>query len=461
MAIMLEPVIKITDPDKKKSEKTPAQIHDHISFDSRIHNVRHFYGCPLTYCQIRQYRRNPTAKLARWAILSQMIHTPWVPKNFRGKASQEMMDYLEESLTPLRNRFLMQSVFGTLDFGWQPFEVVWKPEDGYVYIHDFKALLQDFTDILVYVDSGQFAGFTNETFGFSEVDNSANKILEKYALNTNFEFEGTDWYGESVYECLAPHLDSWNNVEKAANRYDSKIAGATWVIYYPVGKTPYNGVQEENDVIARRLLTTLESSGCLAIPDEIQDWMDDTLDREVKGKWRVELITADGNGQNTFIERQKYLDVLLMRGFGFAERSILEGNHGTKEDAEAHGDISLAIIDTRHRLITTALNLYTIPHALEINFGKKMAYEAGIEPAPLVDSQFALIKDIYRVLLQNPRISEAEIDRIDMKSMKTELGIPHDGGKTELPELPEKLPQPVGKVPKKAGAPSVKEKKNA
>jgi len=460
MPLALEPVIKLSDPDNKKSEKTPAQILDHIGWDSRIFHHQH----PLDYRQIRCYSKNPTAKLATWAILSQMIHTPWVPKNYRGKATKEMMDYLEQSLTPLRNLFLMHAVFNTLNYGWGPFEVVWKPEEGYVYIHDFKALLHDFTDILVYVDSGQFAGFTNETFGFTEVNNSANKVLGMYALNTNFEYEGTDYYGESVYETIAPAINAWNNVEKAASRYDSKIAGATWVIYYPVGKTPYNGVPEENDVIARRLLTTLESSGCLAIPDEIQDWMDDTLDREVKGKWRVELITATGGGQDMFIDREKYLDVLMMRGFGFAERSILEGKHGTKEDAQEHGDISLAIVDTRHRLLTTCLNLQTIPHALSINFGKKMAYEAGIEPAPLVDSQFALIKDIYRVLLQNPRVAEAEVERINMVDMKVELGIPNDGKKTELPE-----PEPTGGGPpsltatpkKEPGKPTVKEQKNA
>ena len=46
----------------------------------------------------------------------------------------------------------------------------------------------------------------------------------------------------------------------------------------------------------------------------------------------IELLSDSGKGQQPFTDRQKYLDILKVRAFGFPERSILEGQFGTKAD---------------------------------------------------------------------------------------------------------------------------------
>lgn len=401
---------------EKNSERTAPQVITYNTYDSRIYQQI----SPLTYTQIRELRKDPTIQLARWAVLSPMIHTPWTYVSYKDKATKEMLDFVEDCLSPLRDWFLQQAVFGTLDYGWQPFEVVYKPEDGAIRIDNFKALLQDLTTILVYIDSGQFAGFVNQPwFPGNDV-----QIKYEYALNINFEVEGTDWYGTSVFSILEPIQTSWDDVEETANRYDRKMAGANWVVYYPVGKTPYQGVETANDEIALALLNRLQASGAVAIPDEIQEWMDDTIDREAKGKWRVELLSSSSSVQSSFIDRQKYLDALKMRAFGLPERSILEGKHGTKEEADAHGDIALSIIDSRHRLLCNQLNVGPVSQLLSINFGKKYRDAVRVIPAPLVDAQYATIKEIYRLILQTPDSLVAELPNINTKAMRDELGIP-------------------------------------
>lgn len=419
--------VQLKDSRNGRSEKTAAQIISNPSYDSRI--FPNYQTIP--YRMIRELRKDPTVQLARWAVLSPMIHTPWMyEKNRNG--TQEMLDLLEDTFKPLRDQFLLHAVFGTLDFGWQPFEVVLKPENGYIYVDEFKPLLHDFTTILVYINNGRFAGFINETFGFFQ-----NVIVkEEYALNTNFDTEGTDWYGFSVFQSLFSTITSWNTVESTANRYDKKIAGATWVIYFPVGETKYLGVTTPNDEIANSLLNTLEASGGIAIPDDIQSWLDDSVDRETKGAWRIELLSAKNASRPGFIERQKYLDALKMRAFGLTERSVLEGSHGTKAEADVHGDVSLSIVDSRHRLLCSHLNLGPVPRTLALNFGKKYAYAACIKPAPLVDTQFKTIKEIYSRIIMDGDALAAEVENIDTKAIRDELGIPSGLGLKIVKEVP-------------------------
>ena len=410
----------------KGSEATAPQVRTRPVDDSRLSPE---YS-NLTYRCIRELREDPTVQLARWAVLSPMIHTPWVYEhNIGRKPTKRMLRFVEENFGPIRDFFLSQAVFGALDFGWQPFEIVYKTDGKRIYVERLKALLQDYTQILIYLNTGNFAGFTNQAATYIEEQ----LLTERYACNINFSAEGTDWYGSSVYKSLRSTIANWNDVNKAANRYDRKIAGATWVIYYPVGNTPYNGVSTPNDQIAKALLDSLESSGNVAIPDEIQDWVDDTIDHEAKGKWRIELISSDSSSAQNFIDRQKYLDALKMRAFGLPERAILEGSHGTKAESVVHGDIALSIVDSRHRLLTYWVNLYVVPQLMLLNFGEEYKWSVKVKPAPLVDTQFATVKDIYRLILSNGDALLQEAQNIDMKALRDELGIPTGPGLAPVP----------------------------
>lgn len=420
----------------KTTERTSAQIYTGLFHDSRI--TQQLY--PLSYRKIRELREDPTCVLAKWAVLAPMIHTPWVyaSSGTHGLvASKEMIRCVEDCMTPLRDWFLQQAVFSTLDYGWAPFETIYQPKNGRVEIENFKQLLVDYTQILVYLDNGQFAGFINEPWqpGYSVI------IPEDYAININFQVEGTDWYGTSVFKSLQKIIDSWNAVEATATRYDKKIAGAAWVVYYPVGITTWRGKETPNDEIAIQILSTLEASGGVVIPDELQDWVDDAIDREAKGKWRIELMSADSATHMSFIDRQKYLDALKMRAFGFPERAILEGKHGTKEEADVHGDVALSIVDSKHRLLCNQLNTGPVEKILTVNFGKKWGRAVCVKPAPLVDSQFATIKEFYRLLLQTPDTLLQEAQNIDTKAMRDELGVPSSGVNKPIEPMPLETPK--------------------
>ena len=232
-------------------------------------------------------------------------------------------------------------------------------------------------------------------------------IREHNAQLINLEVEGTNWYGRSVSEVTDALVTNWTTVNNAADRYDKKTAGSHWVVYYPVGKTLYEGTETDNDKIARTLLNNLESSGAIAIPDEVQEWLDDDIDRDYKGKWRVELLSDTGNASRTF-----------------PERSVLEGKFGTKAEAETHTDIGLATIDTKHQLIIDQINKQAINQLLILNWGEKAKGTVYIDKAPLVDSRFSTLKEIYRLIIQSPETIISETQQINLKALRDELAIP-------------------------------------
>jgi hypothetical protein len=402
----------------KTSESSSAQIRAITAWDSRLSQTTDF----VAYDRVREIRLDATVQLAQEAVLAPMIHTPWNYKS-KDKAPKKAKQLIEDCLSEKRDWFLQNIIFNTLDFGWAPFEVIYDFNGTNIIITEFKQLLHDYTWILVYVETGRFAGFTNEPTLLGSHLNAV-IIEEPYGINYNLRVEGTDWYGISKSQTLDPIVECWQDVEDTANRYDRKIAGATWVVYYPVGETPYNGTLTSNDEIANTLLTTLEASGAIAIPDEIQGWLDDSVERELKGKWRIELISVSGNVTENFVDRQKYLDNLKVRAFGIPERSILEGKFGTKAEAETHADIALATINTKHRLICDQINKNVIKPLLRFNYGENREDIVWIEPAPMVDAQFSTVKEIYRLIMQTPSLAELEIKNLDVPGLREQLNLP-------------------------------------
>lgn len=436
------PPIILRDPDKD-TDKTAPQLLAAPAFDSRL-----VKNTKLTYKRIREIRRDPTVCLARQTVLAPMIHTPWIYKE-RDTAPSGAVDFIRNCFEPLRDRLLQQSVLNTLDYGWAGFEVVYMPVDGEIKLSKFKNLIPDYTNVLVYIDTGDFAGYESWplTMG-ADFDRFQVLLDDVYCQHIVLEVEGTDWYGHSIYECLDNIQQSWDTVEDTANRYDAKIAGALWVIHFPLGKTDYNGEKDvDNALIADDVLKKIVASGGVAIPNDIQEFMDEeNTDPKTRSQWWIELITTSGSSsQNNFIDRQKYLDNLKVRAFGIPERTLLEARFGTKAEAETHSDIALSTIDTRHRLICDQYNEQSVRHLLRLNYGKEYEESVYIEPAPLVDAQFQMIKEFYRLILQHPNVGPKEISNLNIRALREELNVPETTGADESIEYEEPQANPFKK----------------
>lgn len=367
---------------------------------------------------VRLMRRHPTIALARNLAIAPALASVWSVES-TDEAPEESVNFIKDQLIPKQLRMMRTAMLGNIDFGWQGFEKVFKVDGNkQVILHKMKPLLQDMTEILVDVKTGAFRGLRNTPVGGEHIDLDLSK-----SMLFSVDVEGTDWYGEPVMRNVEAAYNSWDVVNKAANRYDKKIAGSMWVVHYPLGTSMFQGAEIPNDEIADILLNAMESSGAIKVPRQIETLSAD-LDAQAPDAWKIELLSDKGAAKAAFIDRQNYLDKLMIRGFSMPERAVLEGQFGTKAEAEAHADFAITNIELRHRLFVDDVNMHITNQLMRLNYGERSSGTVWVAPTPLADSQTAFLKTVYTVLLGNPEGFMELLDKIDMMALSEKLGIP-------------------------------------
>lgn len=389
--------------------------------------------------KVRLMRRDPTLGLLRDIYQAALLGSEWTVEC----EHEEFKDAelcIKQSTVPFRIQFLRDALRGFLDFGWQPYEVVKEQHEdtGMFYVKKFKGLLQDLTTILVDYH-GNMVGVRN-----SAIHNVLNPN-PVYLYRGDFaclyrDAEGTNWYSEPLLRRCERPYDSWLECDDGARRFDVKIAGSHWIVYYPMGtsiqKDPVTGAvtgETDNAVIAANILKSLQSSGMVAVPSSILGQVDDMNNfNPANAAWRVELQSPQTQ-QGAFVERLKYHDVLKARGFGFPERAIQEGQFGTKAEAEAHADFVVDNLEMTHREIMALLNSQVVNVLLELNYGPRYVDKVKVTASPLVDEKRAFIKGLYEKHWGTEAGQAQEQAHLDWAAIREQLGAPEVKGIQKQP----------------------------
>jgi len=398
-------------PDIK--EKTSAQILAAL-LNSTLPRES---GSP-TYKELRQLRKDPTISLVRQLSIAPILASPWAVE-VTDDAPEGAKEFIDAQMKPLRMHILRTGFLGCTDFGWQSFEKVFELlPNGLVGIKKLKPLLHDITTILVAKDTGALLG-VKQTLGIgTEVSLTTDEVLVLY-----IDVEGTNWYGQGLLGIAKSVQDDWVIANKVAKKYDSKVAGSHWVVWYPEGTTVFNGIENvDNFDVAQQLLNSLEASGKIAIPTGIKDLADD-LDKQSGGGWRIELLDDGTPKQLSMVARMKYLDSLKVRAFGFPERAILEGQFGTKAEAQQHANMALVNIEVRHKVVVQLVNWHLVNQLLRINYGPEFENTVFISPAPIVDLVLQYMRQVYTDILRSPD-GILVVEGIDIQAMQDQLMIP-------------------------------------
>lgn len=360
------------------------------------------------YAKVRTMRKEATIALVRQLTMAPILSSAWTFEETED-APEGAQELVKENLLPLKFELLRTSLAGCIDFGWQGYEKVFVLNNQKKAVLDkVKPLLQDFTEIRISEKTGAFDGLKQDTI-----------ILQRDAtLLVSFDVEGTDWYGTSVMSAVEGAYDMWSDANEAAKRYDTKIAGAHWVVYYPPGESDYGNGVKGNSEIAKIILQALESSGRIMVPASVTEFMEGPREPG----WKIEMITAAGGA--SFTDRLKYCDSLKVRAFGFPERSVLEGQFGTKAEAGEHGDFAITNLHLRHITLTNFYNAHLVNHILRLNYGVQAENTVKIVPAELADENKVYLKNLYGQLLTNPEGFLQEIDQIDLQAIREQLTIP-------------------------------------
>ncbi len=372
---------------------------------------------PASYATYRMMRKDPTIALARALSAAPIVAAEWSVEA-DDDAPAEAVDLITKLFLPIREPLVERSLLGGIDFGHQPFEKVFAERDGYLQITKFKPLLHDINEILVDKGTGAFIGFRN-----GEGQGSVTIPLDKCLL-LYFRVEGTNWAGEALLENDRETWNQWLDCNKGAVRYDRMVAGSRYVIRHPDGESvdPISGQRLPNWQVADNLLAKLESVLPVVMPDQVTGYTE-ALNRGDQ-KWQIEILEDSTGRQPTFIERLRYLDSLKCRGMLIPERSILEGQYGTKAEAGEQIDLALTHADLTHRHVTRLINWYAVDQVLGLNWGEAMRGRVRLQAAPIRDAKLAHLKDVYQAILTNPGGFLEEFGTLDTDAMKDALGLP-------------------------------------
>ena len=370
-----------------------------------------------TYLQLRAVRKDPTVALARGLLVSCIQAGSW---NVEADPDvDEKVSQFIQHVLPLREAFLDNVIaFGLVDYGWIGFEKIFAVKDGQIIIESLKPLLHDITSILV-TKQGRFNGYRQHPMlAGAGLDISPDKCF-----HSAFGVEAGNYYGVPLLENIREAYDMWLECNAGARRYDMKLAGTHWVISYPPGTSTIDGESVDNGDVATLMLTALESSGSVAIPTTTATVLAEIINADVANlyRWQVQLLSDTSPRQESFSVRLKYLDSLKVRGLLMPERSILEGQYGTKAEAGEHGNFALTNMESIDRQIASSVNAQLVNPLLVWNFGEQYKDKVRVVAAPLVDKQIAFLQTVYKEL------SKTDAD-IDLQGLRDKLNIPTSEG---------------------------------
>lgn len=371
---------------------------------------------PASHETYRRMGRHPTLALTAALSVAPIVSSEWLLKAGKNapKGAEELIG---DNFLSIRDPFLETSLTGGAMFGWQGYEKIFKEQNGVIVLRKLKPLLQEITIILVSPKTGAFAGFKQRGVALP-LDNS---------LLINFHVKGTQWHGESLFENARGVWNDWREANAGAARYDRKLAGSHFVIYYPVGESKdASGTTKSNSELAIEIMRALESSGSVAVPRILSQYIGELNAESAKGMgtWEITILEDRSARQPSFVRRLSYLDKLMVRSLLLPERSILEGQYGTKAEAATHINLALTQADLTHRHVTRLLNWHAVDQLLALNYGNQARGTVKLVASPLVDIKLQIYKDAYAEILKNPEGFSKEYAHLDTLGLKEALGIP-------------------------------------
>ena len=477
-----------------------------ISDPSVINLYKKYY---TTYEEYRKIRKDPTIALCRAVIAAPVLSGQWTVRSKEG-VDAERVAFITDMMVKHRFHVMEKALYGMIDYGWQGFEKVfavdtWTPPpdrptprdqpvippptpppsvpDGtsktnfalafgsngdmppdaknddppkpkpkkMVVLRKIKPLLQDMTSIMVYLYTGDFAGFRQ---GITFVEAPAKAVLISYRV------EGTMWHGYPLLEQARETVEKWDNVEVGAQRYDMKIAGSHFVVYYPMGSSNVSGRQINNADIAADIIKGLEAGGSMSVPNVLAQYVEgmEAGGENSDSAWKIDFLEDRGARQSSFVDRLKYLDSLKCRAMNIPERAITEGQFGTKAEAQGHADIMTVILQNLDMQVTQSINTQVVDHLLAMNYGKDAVGSVWLESSPISDDRISYARSLFTAMLTNQQMGPAIFPHIDFSALMTEVEVPRNkdvvrqAGQAEIGQLG---PGGVPVAPGAPGAPAV------
>ncbi len=267
---------------------------------------------------------------------------------------------------------LIREALESLDYGWKPFEILWKHDkiyykkDGSIYPYEGlvldqpKGLDPETVYLLTNPETGRLSGF--EQYGIQQ------KILceDDKALVFTYMLESGQYYGMSALEPAYPYWFDANLNRQFHMRWLERKGVGVLKGIYPSGKTEVDGSTLDNQDIMLDLLSSIIEGRVVSLPSK--------RDESGNLEWDISFL-SDEDKTDPFINRSKYLDESILRSLVIPEKALTQGEIGARASVEAYQDLFLERKETLLDEITDTINKYLVTPFVNYNFGSETKVE--------------------------------------------------------------------------------------
>jgi hypothetical protein len=422
---------KIAKP--KIGQETKAQFHSGVSAtgaDFKGYNI----DVARSYSVYREMRENPTVALARIVATAPIRQAEWTVSGDNG-AKDEWIEFIDTQFKRIWNRLIKAHLYA-LDYGWAPFEVIWRTDRGKWEIGSMKHLLVDITDIQI----DEYNGFAGLKQNDVELD-----IMKSYLFT--HDGEAGNLYGRSRHENIrSTAYRDWKGVSKRAEQFFGKIAGVVPICQYPEGKSQdETGSEIDNFEHARKILANLGKGNGVAMPDVFSKYADEFaragVDISKLQAWKLDFLADPGSHGTEFVDKLKHSESLMMRGWLVPERVALEGSHGTLAESGQHTDTALMVADMLMQDIVDSINDGLVNKLLTVNFGDSAVDTVKIEQSGISSADKSYFRALVDRLFSQSITPDFVVEVVELDQLLDMAGVPKQKDKIKYkPAVPPQLP---------------------
>lgn len=389
------------------------------STNASVMTQRNVPGRPKNvFDEYRQIAKNPTIALGTALLRAPIVACRWGYESDEG-TPEDRTEFVKTEIDPLMP-CLLRDMFRSVQMGFSPFERVWAMRSSGLLGYDqMKALIPDKTQPMV-AQTGELVGLKNGDVTLPRVK------MFWYTFDQDYD----NYFGNPLYENVRTTAwPAWVNIGRGANAYLDRAAGAQPIVFYPPGESKdASGTLQENYRLADRLLEQLSLRQGITVPRDYDEAMEELIQSGADFKelirWTVDYLEPKNKHGDEFINASRYQDSLLLRGILVPERAAIEGDHGTKAEAEAHGELLVSLSATEAQNMFGEINQNLIDDMLQLNFGVEARGTVRLIQAGLDPTTAALLRDIIKAVLGNPANISVALDAMDLRSTMDITGVP-------------------------------------
>ncbi len=244
--------------------------------------------------------------------------------------------------------------------------------------------------------------------------------VEKSLVLTH-ERRGDNLNGRPIFMSMYKAWKRHEEISDGLMDFYEKDSGAGWKVLYPYGKSVgENGKEIENVEYARTMAEDAQNNRVVLIwrkPNRSKDQTTATApDFEIE-KLPLNNVSSDR------VSSMMYYDKGKVRGAGIPERSVLEGEFGTKADATNSTEYAIRCIEGKLADFMAQINKYVVDPMIEKN-DERYVGRIRLVAGPIWQRDIQAKLQFLQSLLGTALMQSIIEDEVDLKALLEIAGIP-------------------------------------